>query len=162
MGDAEQSDDLTMLAIRYTPTQFESIMSETIVLKNDVQEVARFSDFIKSATERMGIEKSAAQEIRLAIEEAVVNVIRYAYPADTEGSIEVGVMFDGKSVKATIVDSGVPFDPTAKEKADTTLAAEERQIGGLGILLVRELMDSINYEYSGGRNILTLVKTVNR
>ena len=162
VGDAEQSDDLTMLAIRYTPTQFESIMSETIVLKNDVQEVARFSDFIKSATERMGIEKSTAQEIRLAIEEAVVNVIRYAYPADTEGSIEVGVMFDGKSVKATIVDSGVPFDPTAKEKADTTLAAEERQIGGLGILLVRELMDSINYEYTGGRNILTLVKTVNR
>ena len=62
----------------------------------------------------------------------------------------------------TITDSGVPFDPTAKEKADTTLAAEERQIGGLGILLVRELMDSINYEYTGGRNILTLVKTIDR
>ena len=162
VGDAEQSDDLTMLAIRYTPTQFDSIMTETIVLKNNVHEVTRFSDFIKSATERMGIGKSTAQEIRLAIEEAVVNVINYAYPIGTEGSIEVGVMFDGKSLKATIVDSGVPFDPTAKEKADTTLAAEERQIGGLGILLVRELMDSINYEYTDGKNILTLVKTVNR
>ena len=132
------------------------------MLKNDVHEVARFSDFIKSATERMGIGKSTAQKIRLAIEEAVVNVINYAYHVGTEGSIEVGVMFDGKSLKATIIDSGVPFDPTAKEKADTTLAAEERQIGGLGILLVRELMDSINYEYTDGRNILTLVKTINR
>ena len=162
VGDAEQSDDLTMLAIRYTPTQFESIMTETIVLKNDVQEVAKFSDFIKSAMERMGIGKSVAQEIRLAIEEAVVNVIDYAYPAGTEGSIDITIMFDGKGIKATITDSGVPFDPTAKEKADTTLAAEERQVGGLGILLVRELMDSINYECTDGKNILTLMKTINR
>lgn len=162
VDDAEQSDDLTMLAIRYTPTPFESIMTEAIVLKNDVHEVTRFSDFIKSVTGRMGIEKSVAQDIRLAIEEAVVNVIDYAYPTGTEGTIDVIIMFDGKSVKAVITDSGVPFDPTAKEKADTTLAAEERQIGGLGILLVRELMDSINYEHTDGKNILTLMKTINR
>ena len=60
------------------------------------------------------------------------------------------------------MDSGVPFDPTAKEKADTTLPAEERQIGGLGILLVRELMDSINYERNQGKNVLTLVKKISK
>ena len=65
---------------------------------------------------------------------------------------------DGKILRFIISDSGVPFDPTAKEKADTTLAAEDRQIGGLGILLYRELMDSINYERTNGKNILTLTK----
>ena len=61
---------------------------------------------------------------------------------------------------AVLIDSGVAFDPTAKEKADTSLSAEDRQIGGLGILLVRELMDSINYERIDGQNILTLIKKV--
>ena len=63
-------------------------------------------------------------------------------------------------LKFSIIDSGTPFDPTAKEEVDTTLAAEERSIGGLGIHLVRQLMDSINYERVGGKNILTLRKKI--
>ena len=156
--DATQSDDLTMLAIRYTPSQFDSTLTETLTMKNDVHEVARFSSFIKAATEKMGIEKSLAQQLRLAVEEAVVNVIDYAYPAGTEGNVEVRMMYDGSTLRFMIIDSGMPFDPTMKEKADITLSAEERQIGGLGILLVRELMDSINYERIEGKNILTLLK----
>jgi sigma-B regulation protein RsbU (phosphoserine phosphatase) len=85
-------------------------------------------------------------------------VIDYAYPAGKEGEIEIRIMSDGKTLKTIIIDSGVAFDPTAKEKADTSLSAEDRQIGGLGILLVRELMDTINYERENGRNILTLIK----
>ena len=156
--DAEQSDDLTMMAIRYTPQQYECILSETLVIKNDVKEVTKFSEFMKSVLEKLDIEKSLGRQLRLAVEEAVVNVIDYAYPAGLEGEIEVQVMSDGKSLKAIIRDSGVAFDPTAKEKADTSLSPEDRQIGGLGILLVRELMDSINYERRDGRNILTLIK----
>ena len=102
-----------------------------------------------------------ARKLQLAVEEAVVNVIDYAYPNDIEGSIEVRMMSDGQSLKIVIIDSGVFFDPTAKEKTDTTLSAEERQIGGLGLLLVRELMDSINYEREEGKNILTLIKKYN-
>jgi anti-sigma regulatory factor (Ser/Thr protein kinase) len=68
------------------------------------------------------------------------------------------MMTDGQSLKIVIVDSGVIFDPTLVEKADTTLSAEERKIGGLGIYLVREFMDSINYERVDGNNILTLIK----
>ena len=160
MGDAEQSDDLTMLAIRYMPKQFNSTVTETLVLKNNVKEVTRFSSFIKSVTEKLGIEKSLARQLRLAVEEAVVNVIDYAYPAGTEGDITIKCMSDGKTLRFQIIDSGVAFDPTAKEKADTTLSAEDRQIGGLGILLVRELMDSINYERENGKNILTLIKNL--
>jgi sigma-B regulation protein RsbU (phosphoserine phosphatase) len=160
VGDAEQSDDLTMLAIRYMPKQFNSTVTETLVLKNNVKEVTRFSSFIKSVTEKLGIEKSLARQLRLAVEEAVVNVIDYAYPAGTEGDITIKCMSDGKTLRFQIIDSGVAFDPTAKEKADTTLSAEDRQIGGLGILLVRELMDSINYERENGKNILTLIKNL--
>ena len=160
VGGVEQSDDLTMLAIRYTPKQFETIFSETLTLKNDVHEVTRFSSFIKSVTEKLGIEKSLARQLRLAIEEAVVNVINYAYPADTEGSITIITTSDGNALRCQIIDTGIPFDPTAKEKTDITLSAEERQVGGLGILLVRELMDSIHYERVEGQNVLTLMKKI--
>jgi len=156
---AEQSDDLTMLAIRYTPKQFESTLTETLVLKNDVHEVTRFSSFIKSVTEKLGIETPMARKLRLAVEEAVVNVISYAYPEGTEGDVTIKIMSDGHTLRFQIIDTGVPFDPTKKEKADTTLSIEERQIGGLGIFLVRELMDTINYERVDGKNILTLIKT---
>jgi sigma-B regulation protein RsbU (phosphoserine phosphatase) len=160
VGNAKQSDDLTMLAIRYMPKQFKSTMEETLLLKNNVQEVTRLSSFIKSVTEKLGIEKSLARQLRLAVEEAVVNVIDYAYPAGTEGDITVKFMSNGQVLRFQIIDSGVAFDPTAKEKADTTLSVEDRQIGGLGILLVRELMDSINYERENGKNILTLIKNL--
>ena len=158
--DAEQSDDLTMLAIHYTPKQFDSKLTETLVLKNDVHEVTRFSNFIKSVLEQLGIEKSLARKLRLAVEEAVVNVIDYAYPLGSEGDITIHVMSDGHSIRFKIIDAGVAFDPTAKEKADTTLSIDDRQIGGLGILLVRELMDTINYEREEGQNILTLIKNL--
>ena len=154
----EQNDDLTMLVIHYTPTRFDSTVSETLVIKNDVHELTRFSTFIKTVAEQMKIEPSLAGQLRLAVEEAVVNVIDYAYPTTTEGKITISMQSDGKILRFIISDSGVPFDPTAKEKADTTLAAEDRQIGGLGILLYRELMDSINYERTNGKNILTLTK----
>ena len=158
VGDAAQSDDLTMLAIHYTPKHFESTLTKTLLIKNDVHEVSKFSAFIKAVMEQLNIEKSFARQFRLAVEEAVVNVIDYAYPAGQEGDIEVRMMFDGETLKTVIIDSGVAFDPTAKERADTSLSAEDRQIGGLGILLVRELMDSINYERADGQNFLTLIK----
>ena len=122
--------------------------------------MTRFSNFMKAATEKMGIETSLARQLRLAVEEAVVNVIDYAYPTGTEGDITVKMMSDGHMLRFQIIDTGVAFDPTTKEKTDTTLSAEDRQLGGLGILLVRELMDSINYERMDGQNILTLMKTL--
>ena len=158
VGDAQQSDDLTMLAIHYTPKHFESILTETLLIKNDVHEVSKFSAFMKSVMEQLNIEKHLAHKLRLAVEEAVVNVVDYAYPAGIEGDIEIRFLSDGETLKTVIIDSGVAFDPTAKEKADTSLSIEDRQIGGLGILLVRELMDSINYERADGQNFLTLIK----
>ena len=158
VGDAQQSDDLTMLVIHYTPKHFESTLTETLLIKNDVHEVAKYSTFMKSVMEKLNIEKSLARQLRLAVEEAVVNVIDYAYPVGQTGEIEVRVMSDGDTLKTIITDSGIAFDPTSKEKTDISLSVEDRQIGGLGILLVRELMDTINYERIDGQNVLTLIK----
>ena len=156
----EQSDDLTMLAVRYTPKQFESTLTETLILKNDIKEVTRFSSFIKSVMEKLSVDKSLARQLRLAVEEAVVNVINYAYPTGTEGDITIKITSDGNTLHCQIVDAGRPFDPTVQEKTDISLPAQDRQVGGLGILLVRELMDSINYERIDGQNVLTLIKRI--
>ena len=157
---AEQSDDLTMLAIRYTPQNENDVLNETLVLKNDVRQIKQLSEFVKSVHQRLQLDSSLATNIRLAVEEAVVNVMDYAYPMNTEGEIHITVKANNKRLKYIISDEGVAFNPTEAAKADTTLSAEERPIGGLGILLVRELMDSINYERIDGKNILTLKKNI--
>ena len=158
--DAEQSDDLTMLAIRYTPKQEESLLSETLTLKNDPRQIARLSSFVKDVLNRLDVDPKHAKEIRLGVEEVVVNVMEYAYPIGMEGDVTVEASSDGRRVKFVISDTGTPFDPTEKDKPDTTLSLEERPVGGLGIHLVRQLMDSINYERLVGRNILTLWKKI--
>lgn len=158
--DAEQSDDLTMLAIRYTPKQEKTVFSETLTLKNNPRQVSLLSNFVKEVLGRWDIESKQAKEIRLAVEEAVVNVIDYAYPIGEEGDVTVNACSDGHQVKFIISDTGTPFDPTEINQADITLSIEERPIGGLGFHLVRQLVDSINYERLDGKNILTLRKRI--
>ncbi len=159
-GPTEQSDDLTLLVIRYTPTEDTLTLDEQLTLSNDVKEVARLSTFIKDIMTRLGIGKPLAPKLRLALEEAVVNAMEYAYPAGIKGNVTIRTTFDGERLRLIISDSGIAFNPTEAVKADTTLSAEERPIGGLGILLMRELMDFINYERIDGRNILTLTKKI--
>ena len=160
VGDAKQSDDLTLLAIRYTPIQRELVLDEQLTLQNDLQQVTLLNSFVKQVMSRLNVEKSLARELQLAVEEAVVNVIEYAYPIETKGDVIVKMMSDGCLLKIMIIDAGVFFDPTAKAKTDLDIPVQDRQIGGLGILLVRELMDSINYEREDGKNILTLSKNL--
>ena len=158
VGNAEQSDDLTMLAIRYTPKAEVTILHDKVVLANDVKQVRQLNAFIKSVCDRLELPKAMAANIKLAVEEAVVNVMEYAYPTGIKGEVCVEALANGHRLKIVISDKGTPFDPTEAVRADTTLSAEDRPVGGLGILLVRELMDSINYERTDGRNVLTLRK----
>ncbi len=160
IGETEQSDDLTLLALSYTPSQEQSIISESITLQNDVAEVTALGAFVKQVAEKLSLDKSLTSKLRLAVEETVVNVMEYAYPKGTKGNVDIHATSDGQRLKFVISDSGIPFNPTKVTAADTTLSAEERPIGGLGILLVRELMDFINYERIDGRNILTLSKNL--
>lgn len=135
--------------------------TETLTLHNDISEVPQLNDFIEAVAERLGIEPSTALQLQLAVEEAVVNVMDYAYPPDTVGMVTVATTTDGQSLEIVISDSGTPFDPTQQEKADISLSVEERQIGGLGIFLVNEIMDTVSYERKDGKNVLTLTKQLN-
>ena len=158
VGDAEQSDDLTMLAIQYIKQQRDIKLRKTIVLPNDTKEVPRLAAFVDEMCEAVNFDATTIMQMNLAIEEAVVNVMEYAYPPGTRGDISIEAQSNDVRLKFTITDSGSPFDPTVQADADTTLKAEERPIGGLGIHLVRQLMDSINYERIDGHNVLTLRK----
>ncbi|MBO6079745.1 MAG: ATP-binding protein [Bacteroidales bacterium] len=100
-------------------------------------------------------------KLRLSIEEAVENVVRYAYDGGI-GWLEAGTSLDQDSLVLTIElrDAGVPFNPLEKEDPDVTLSADERKIGGLGIFLCKKMMDSIEYRYKDGNNVLTMTKKV--
>lgn len=100
-------------------------------------------------------------KLRLSIEEAVENVVRYAYDGGF-GWLEAGTSLDQNSLMLTIElrDAGIPFNPLEKEDPDVTLSADERKIGGLGIFLCKKMMDSIEYRYEDGNNVLTMTKKV--
>ena len=162
VGGAEQSDDLTMMAIQYRKKQKNIRMQHSITLTNDLEQVPQLSDFVDMVCMEVGFEPTMVMQMNLAIEEAVVNVMSYAYPVGTVGNVNIEAQADDERLKFTIVDNGIPFDPTAKAEVDITLGVEERPIGGLGIHLVRQLMDSINYERIDGKNVLTLRKKIDK
>ena len=155
-GDAEQSDDLTMLAIRYTREKERDTFAEKIVLQNDVHQVPQLNAFVKDIAARNGLEKSAARRLQLAIEEVVVNIMEYAYSPGILGDIVIEAFCNEKRMKFVVSDEGMAFDPTAVKTPDLTQSVEDRPIGGLGIQLTRQMVDSLNYERIDGRNILTL------
>ena len=160
VGDAEQSDDLTMMAIQYIRQQSNVRLRKSIVLPNDTQEVPRLNDFVGEVCQAVGLDSIVAMQVKLAIEEAVVNVMKYAYPQGTRGDVTVEAVSNDVRLKFTIIDSGKPFDPTVLPEVDTTLSAKDRRIGGLGIHIVRQFMDSINYERNSNLNILTIRKNL--
>ena len=129
-----------------------------LVLPNDIETIPQLNEFIDSVAEEVGLAMSLTMSLNLALEEAVVNVMEYAYPEGQKGNVEIEVTADQQWMTFVITDTGIAFDPTMKEDADTTLSAEERPIGGLGIFLVRQLMDVIDYKRQDNKNVLTLRK----
>ena len=158
VGDAEQSDDLTLMAIQYIKQQRDVKMRKSIVLPNDINEVPRLTAFVDAVCEAVGLNPTVTMQMNLAIEEAVVNVMNYAYPRGKKGDVTIEALSNDVRLKFVIIDSGTPFDPTVHADVDTTLSAQERPIGGLGIHLMRQMMDSINYERVNNLNVLTLRK----
>jgi anti-sigma regulatory factor (Ser/Thr protein kinase) len=136
-------------------------MEYTLTLHNDVQEVPLLARFINTISEENAMDMEMSKNINLAVEEAVVNVMNYAYPKGTVGEVRIDASVTDGLLTLLISDSGTPFDPTVKKDPDINLPAEKRAIGGLGILLVRQIMDTVTYRYTDGKNILTLVKKLN-
>ena len=141
---ADQSDDLTMLVVRY--------QTPALIMRNDIEQIPTLAEWI----EGLGVPEELNMPINLALEEVVSNVMLYAYP-HSSGRV---IVEHTAPMVFTITDSGIPFDPTKQKEADITLSAEERQIGGLGIHLVRQIMDEVIYERIEDKNVLTLIKHI--
>lgn len=135
-------------------------MKETLNLHNDISEVPKLAEWIETIGENLGLDMGAVFQLNLALEEAVVNVMSYAYP-DKEGMpVSLTVEDEDNKLVFTLKDNGVPFDPTATDDPDITLPAEDRDIGGLGNFLVRQIMTTVNYERTEDTNILTMTYNI--
>ena len=126
-----------------------------------VENIETVSDFVNEQLESLDCPMKAQMQIDIAIDELFGNIAHYAYnPEIGKATVRVEVIEDPLAVVITFIDNGVPYDPLAKADPDTTLSAEEREIGGLGIYMVKKSMDDITYEYKDGQNILAIKKNL--
>ena len=124
-----------------------------------IENIEVVTDFVNEQLEALDCPMKAQIQIDVAIDELFGNIAHYAYNPDVgDATVRVEVIEDPLAVVITFIDNGVPYDPLAKEDPDTTLSAEEREIGGLGIYMVKKSMDDIIYEYKDGQNILKIKK----
>ena len=124
-----------------------------------VENIETVTDFVNEQLEALDCPMKAQMQIDIAIDELFGNIAHYAYnPEVGSATVRVEVIEDPLAVTITFIDNGVPYDPLAKADPDTTLSAEERDIGGLGIYMVKKSMDDITYEYKDGQNILKIKK----
>ena len=160
VGGIPQGDDISLLAIKYNGSHDKHLYRRGISLVNEVHEVPALAIFIGSVCEDMHFDELTTVGVNLAIEEAVVNVMNYAFPKGYRSTILLEVTADDQEITFVLQDDGKPFDPTTAAEVDITLPAEERPIGGLGIHLMRHYMDDISYERIDNQNVLTMKKRI--
>ncbi len=132
----------------------------TVVIANKRPEIARLSGMMEEFLESNDVPMNVGFAIDLALDELLTNVISYGFPEGGDHSITVHVDVSETDVTVKISDEGVPFNPLAQDEVDTTLSIDEREIGGLGIHLVKKTMNHLGYERVENTNVLTLVKAL--
>lgn len=160
VGKAHQSDDMTTMLITYMNDKNPDSFERHLILHNDIRQIPQLAGFIETIAQDAHIDKSLAMSLNLALEEAVTNVIMYAYPQGSDGLVDIEAVIRKDSIDFMVIDSGKPFDPTAVPDANVDSALEDRPIGGLGIFLVRNIMDSVKYERKEGKNQLSMTKRI--
>ena len=126
-----------------------------------VENIEVVTDFVNQQLELLGCPMKAQMQIDIAIDELFSNIAHYSYnPEVGQATVRVEVVENPLAVTITFIDNGIPYDPLAKEDPNLTLSAEERQIGGLGIYMVKKSMDDITYEYKDGQNILSIKRCI--
>ena len=135
-------------------------MKRELTFKNEEKELNRVAEFMEGVCDELQLDMHVAMKIQVAMEEMVTNVIFYAYPEGTTADITLTAESDGKEVTFVLSDTGKPFDPTAKEDADIESNPMDRQQGGMGILIVKNIMNEVSYQRLGDENRLTMKKTL--
>ena len=133
-------------------------MKQTLTFKNEEQELNRVAEFMEGVCDELQLDMHVAMKLQVAMEEMVTNVIFYAYPTGSSADITLTAESDGKELTFVLSDTGKPFDPTAKEDADLDVNPMDREQGGMGILIVKNIMNEVSYERLGEMNQLTMKK----
>ncbi len=158
---APHADDVTMLALKYSGAARAAGSCRELNIAAKIENLARVLDFINHELESTNCSPREAMQINLAVEEIFTNIANYAYnPEVGEASVRCTISRDPLEITIQFTDAGVPYNPLDRDDPDTTLPAEDRDIGGLGILMVKKSMDQIHYEYKNHRNVLTLQKNL--
>lgn len=135
-------------------------MKKVITAKAVVENVPVITDMAAEALESVDCPMKTMVQLQIVLDEIISNIARYAYKGTETGDLTVILEVEGEPPVAsvTFIDEGRPYDPLAKEDPDITLSADEREIGGLGIFMVKKTMDSMTYERRDNRNMLTVTK----
>jgi sigma-B regulation protein RsbU (phosphoserine phosphatase) len=160
-GDAEQSDDITLLAVQYLGLPEEMMSQELhVTIKNRYEDMGIIDEQFSAFAEESDLPDAVRQSMSIVLDEMLNNIISYAYQGEKEKEIEVNIELSGNRLVLTIKDAGVPFNPFARETPDISESIEEREIGGLGIHMVRSMIDEYSYQRQINKNVVTLVKLI--
>lgn len=159
-GEAPQFDDITLLMFDFIKYKTKGVFIEK-VFPAKTESLDDFIEFIEQELDKNNCPLRQQMQIKVALEEVFVNIAHYAYP-NGDGNVKTMVGFDDKEKAFTfrLIDEGIPFNPLLRDDPDITLSAEERNIGGLGILITKKTMDSVMYSYENKQNILTIIKKI--
>jgi len=136
-------------------------MRKEIIIRNQVEELERVAQFVDEICEELGLDMELQMNLNLVLEEMVSNIIFYAYPEGVDASIELAVESDGKEVTFLLSDQGREFDPTLKDDADVDVNPIDREgLGGMGIFIVKNIMNEVTYQRLEGKNLLTMKKEI--
>ena len=132
-----------------------------LTVKAVVDNIPRVTAFVDELLEKLGCPMKVKTQIEMALDELFCNIARYAYgPESGDATIRFEYQEASRTISITFMDHGIPFNPLEKEDPDVSLPAEKREIGGLGIYLVKKTMDRVEYRYENGMNILSIMKQI--
>ena len=135
-------------------------MRKELRIKNQISELEKVAQFVEEIGEELGLSMELQMNLNLVMEEMVTNVIFYAYPQGEVADIELLAKSDGKELTFVLSDQGKEFDPTAKEDANPDINPADREIGGMGIFIVKNIMNKVTYQRLEGKNLLTMTKGI--
>jgi sigma-B regulation protein RsbU (phosphoserine phosphatase) len=158
---AEQTDDITIMALEFLgKVEGKPVRSFGMIIKNDLLEIERLNQGFNCFADESRIPEKVIKKMNIMFDELLNNIISYAFRDKNEHDIEINVDFYGDRLSITIMDDGIPFNPFDSAKPDTELSLEEREIGGLGIHLVRNIIDKISYKRRIDKNVVNLIKHI--
>ena len=133
---------------------------KNFVVENRIEELSSLAEEIEELANGWKLSPGLAMNINLVLEEALSNIIFYAFPDNIKHEIKISLLLNSRRLTIEIIDDGIPFNPLSHDIPDITLSAEERPVGGLGIFLISKIMDEMNYIRKENQNILTLNKSI--